>query len=346
MPITKTLYGETANNESVNKFVLSNENNVEVHIIEYGACVTNIIVPDKTNKPTDVVLGYDTLSGYEKGSASHGAFVGRVANRIKNSCFEVDGKKYDLTPNVGKNHLHGTLSAYVFSGEIKGESLVLKGISKSSDEGYPGDLDITITYTLTNENAIVMDYIAHTTAPTILNLTNHAYFNLNGHDSGDVHGHTLFIDADKYTPSDEEACTTGEIDSVFNTPMDFTKEKEIGADINEDFAQLIMSKGYDHNYVLNKSEGELALFARATGEKSKIAMEMYTTQPGVQFYTGNHLENDKNKLGKNGAIYKKRSGFCMETQHFPCASYHSHFPSIELFPENEYHHTSVYKFLF
>ncbi len=345
MPITKKFYDKTSNGKDVFEFVLSNDNGVYVHIIEYGASLTKIIVPDTGNNPTDVLLGYDKLSDYEKGTAYHGAFVGRVANRIKNGVFDLDGKTYNLIKNNGNNFLHGSLHRHVFSGEIQNDSLVLTGISEHGEDGFPGDLDITITYKLTNENAIVIDYIAHTNAPTILNLTNHSYFNLNGHDTGDIYKHTLMISADNYTPADEETCPTGEVISTLGTPMDFTSEKQIGKHINDEFNQLQMAKGYDHNYILNKAIGELALFACAKSDKSGIAMEMYTTQPGVQFYSGNFLENDSVKAGKNGANYNRHNGFCMETQHYPCSPSYSHFPSIELFPDDEYHHTTVYKFL-
>ncbi len=342
MSITSNLYGRTQSGKDVFEYILSNDD-MTVHIIEYGATITKIIVPDKNKKPTDVILGYDDLETYEKGGAFHGAFVGRVANRIKGSAFEIDDKIYHLQPNDGKNHLHGTLCKYVFNGKIQGDSLVLETISPDGDDGFPGDLNIKITYTLTAENGIVMDYIATTNESTIINLTNHSYFNLNGHSSGDILNHKLLIDANEYTPANDEICPTGEIAKTTMTPMDFTNFKTIGEDINKDFDQLTMAGGYDHNYILNKEKGELAMVVRAIGDESNIMMEMLTTQPGVQFYTGNFLENDT-QTGKNETKYKKRNGFCLETQHYPCATSYNHFPSIVLRPNEEYHHTTIYEF--
>ncbi len=346
MAVTSNFFARTTEEKKdVYEFILTNKNGVKVHIIEYGASITKIIVPDKNGNPTDVVLGYDTLQQYEKGTASHGAFVGRVANRIKNSEFEIDGKVYHLTPNSGKHHLHGVLNKYVFHGKIHGDSAVFQATSPDGEDGMPGELKLTVKYTLTEENALVMDYIANTNEPTIINLTNHSYFNLNGHSSGDMLSHKLYINADKFTPSDKESCPIGTIENVHGTPMDFLNSKLIGQHINDDYEQIQMANGYDHNYVLNKEKGELALFACAVGNESHISMEMYTTQPGVQLYTGNYLESDAQQPAKDGAIYKKYHGFCMETQHFPCSTSYKNFPSIKLMPKEEYHQTTIYKFI-
>ncbi len=343
MPITKQLYGTTKHGENVFEYTLTNTSGTMVKIIEYGCTVTQVDIKGTNGKVYDVVLGYNSLAEYEEGTVSHGAFIGRHANRIENSQFSVQGKTYTLDANNGNNHLHGTFSRKVFAGAINDDKLMLKAVSEDGEEGFPGEMDICVTYHLTNEDSLVMDYVATTNAPTIINLTNHAYFNLNGQNGGDVLSTELFIDADTYTTINEQTCPTGEIVSVKGTPFDFTKPKIIGRDMLKENEQICLANGYDHNFVLNKENGELTKIACAHSKNSGITMTVYTTQPAVQLYTGNFLQDDIPK-GKHGEKYKQYEGFCLETQHFPCTPSHSHFPSITLLPNEEYHHITIYSF--
>ncbi len=343
MPITKTIYGTTKQGKEVYEYTLTNLNGTIVKIIEYGCTVTQIVLKGKDEHLYDVILGYNTLEEYESGTVSHGAFIGRHANRIENSEFSVEGKTYQLEPNNGKNHLHGTFSSKIFMSEIVEDKLVLKAVSEHMEEGFPGELQVCVTYSLTNEDALVMDYVATTNKPTIINLTNHAYFNLSGHSSENILGTELFIDADTFTKINEETCPTGEIISVKGTPFDFTSMKPIGKDMLLTNEQIKLANGYDHNFILNKEVGELTKAAFAQNSNSGISMTVYTTQPAVQLYTGNYLQDDA-QIGKHGNLYKQYEGFCLETQHFPCTPSHTHFPSITLMPEEEYHHTTIYSF--
>lgn len=343
MSITSKYYGRTKTGAEIYQYTLENANGMKVCVIEYGCIVTNVWVPDNGGVLRDVVLGYRELADYEAGTASLGSFVGRYANRIEKAQFTLNGKTYYLEPNDGANHLHGTFGRLTYQGSIVDDSLVLTGRSPDGDDGFPGNMDITVTYKLTDDNALVMDYTAVTDAPTIINLTNHTYFNLDGCDGGDVLHQELWLDADRFTEGNAETCPTGRILPVRGTPMDFTKPKAIGRDMDCGDEQLRMASGYDHNFVLNKDGGMLALGAIAKSPVSGIRMEMYTTQPGVQLYTGNFLEND-GVPGKNGKPHTKHQGFCLETQHFPCTPSHPEFPSVTLVPDEEYHETTVYQF--
>ena len=343
MSITSAYYGRTQNGEEVYQYTLQNASGMRVQVIEYGCAITHIWVRDNAGEMRDVVLGYDTFEGYENGSASHGAFVGRYANRIENSVFTIDGKTYDLAPNDGKNHLHGVLARSVFKGRIEADKLVLEYHSPNGEEGFPGNLEVAVTYSLTDSGAFVLDYIATTDAKTILNFTNHSYFNLDGQESACALAQTLQINANVFTEGNAETCPTGRILPVAGTPFDFTTAKPIGSEINADNAQLKMANGYDHNFVLDKEPGALEKVAVAHSNVTGITMETYTTQPGMQLYTGNFL-GAQTVPGKNGRAFVKNQGFCLETQHYPCTPSHPEFPSVTLMPEDEYHETTIYKF--
>ena len=343
MSITSTFFGRTQSGRDVYLYTLENKNGMRVEVIEYGCAVKSIIVPDRTRGARDVVLGYATLEDYELATASVGAFVGRVANRIENAVFTVEGKTYHLAQNNGKNHLHGVLNKTVFHASVEDDRLALRYTSPDGEEGFPGTVEICVTYTLTDENALVMDYTATTDETTILNFTNHSYFNLVGAESGSIEEQTLMIRAKEFCEGNEETCPTGRILPVAGTPFDFTKEKPIGRDLFSDDPQLRMAHGYDHNFVLDKDYGELALVATAYSARTGIVMDTYTTQPGMQLYTANFLGNDT-QPGKTGAMHANYQAFCLETQHYPCTPSHPEFPSIEVHPDEEYHETTIYKF--
>lgn len=339
-------FGVTKSGEKVNEYIISNPGGLEVHVLNYGCVIKNILVPTKKG-PVDVVIGHDTLADYEndfnsQGSTCCGAFVGRYANRIENAVFSVGGRAYHLEANNGKNHLHGTFPRKIYEVKSFGDTLLLEAESPDGEDGFPGNLKISVRYILTEDNALRMDYRVSSDADTVLNLTNHTYFNLDG--EGDVLNQKLKLYASRYLEGNNETCPTGRILPVAGTPMDFTRAKPIGRDIQAEYSQLQMCGGYDHNFILDKEPGMLALAAVARSEKTGITMETYTTQPGVQLYTSNSLQNDT-RPGKTGGIYGRYQGFCLETQHYPCTPSHPEFPSVELRPGEEYHETTIYKFL-
>lgn len=339
-------FGVTKSGEKVNEYIISNPGGLEVHVLNYGCVIKNILVPTKKG-PVDVVIGHDTLADYEndfnsQSSTCCGAFVGRYANRIENAVFSVGGRAYHLEANNGKNHLHGTFPRKIYEVKSFGDTLLLEAESPDGEDGFPGNLKISVRYILTEDNALRMDYRVSSDADTVLNLTNHTYFNLDG--EGDVLNQKLKLYASRYLEGNNETCPTGRILPVAGTPMDFTRAKPIGRDIQAECSQLQMCGGYDHNFILDKEPGMLALAAVARSEKTGITMETYTTQPGVQLYTSNSLQNDT-RPGKTGGIYGRYQGFCLETQHYPCTPSHPEFPSVELRPGEEYHETTIYKFL-
>ena len=339
-------FGVTKSGEKVNEYIISNPGGLEVHVLNYGCVIKNILVPTKKG-PVDVVVGHDTLADYEndfnsQSSTCCGAFVGRYANRIENAVFSVGGRAYHLEANNGKNHLHGTFPRKIYEVKSFGDTLLLEAESPDGEDGFPGNLKISVRYVLTEDNALRMDYRVSSDADTVLNLTNHTYFNLDG--EGDVLNQKLKLYASRYLEGNNETCPTGRILPVAGTPMDFTRAKPIGRDIQAEDSQLQMCGGYDHNFILDKEPGMLALAAVARSEKTGITMETYTTQPGVQLYTSNSLQNDT-RPGKTGGIYGRYQGFCLETQHYPCTPSHPEFPSVELRPGEEYHETTIYKFL-
>ena len=344
--VKKEAFGKTPGGEEVELYTLTNSSGMKAKIITYGAILTELDVPDRAGKLGDVVLGYDDLKDYLGGHPFFGATVGRVANRIAKGEFTLGGKKYKVAVNNGPNALHGGLKGFdkvVWKAESEthpdGVAVKFTYVSKDGEEGYPGTLTATVVYTLTNDNALRLDYTAKTDKPTPVNLTNHSYFNLAGTKSGSILDHEIMINADRYTPTDETLIPTGEIKPVKDTPLDFTKSHKIGERIEQIKSDPV---GYDHNFVLNHEGKELALAARVYEPKTGRVMEMLTTEPGVQFYTGNFL--DGKQKGKGGVKYDQYTGFCLEAQHYPDSVNKPNFPSTILQPGKTYTQTTVYKF--
>ncbi len=341
--IEKEYFGQTKESETVYRYTLKNSKGMCVRFLNYGCIIQSILVPDKDGRPVDVVLGYDDLNGYEAGSCFFGTFVGRYANRIKGACFTLNGRTYHLEKNDGDNHLHGAYCRQVFEGHIAGNSLIFTRTSPDGEEGYPGTVSIEVRYTLTEENALEIEYSAATDADTVMNFTNHSYFNLNG-DGKDILGHTLQITSERYTEADAQTLPTGRILPVEGTPMDFCAGKQIGKDLLSDWEPLKMAQGYDHNYILNGDAGTLRKFAQSTGDKSGITLEAFTTQVAVQLYTGNYVDGDTAPFGKGGIRYPRYAGFCLETQHYPCSPNFPEFPSTVVHPGEEYREKTIYRF--
>ena len=343
--VQSKLFGKTDDGKEVTLYELVNADGLRATVMDYGAILVDLQVPDRDGKLADINLGFDELEPYIKRNPLFGAVVGRYANRIENAGFTIDGIEYKITPNAGKNHIHGgnkkRFDKVVWKGKKirtdKGAGVQFFYLSRDGDEGFPGNLNCTVTYTLTNNNELKINYQATTDKSTVVNLTNHAYFNLAGAGNGDVLGHEMMINADFYTPGDKALIPTGEILSIKDTPLDFTEPKTIGARIK----QLTETRGYDHNYVLKNADGSLALAARVYEPGSGRIMEVYTTEPGVQLYTANGM---KNLQGKDGKIYQNHYGFCLETQHFPDSPNKPHFPSPILRPGDKYDTTTVFKF--
>jgi aldose 1-epimerase len=321
---------------------------MEARIMTYGGIVVSLKVPDKNGKFGDVVLGYDNLDDYVKNNPFFGALVGRYGNRIAKGKFTLGGKEYTLALNNAPNNLHGGPIGFdkrvwkVAKVDVSqdGPRLELTYLSKDGEEGFPGNLNVTATYTLTDDNGLRVDYTATTDKATLCNLTQHSYFNLAG--KGDILNHLVFINADKLTPVDNTLIPTGELKPVAGTPFDFRTATAIGARINADDEQIKFGSGYDHNWVVNKPLGKLGLMARVTEPTTGRAMEVWSTEPGVQFYTGNFL--DGSITGKGGWVYQRRNGFCFEPQHYPDSPNHPQFPSAELKPGQTYQNTIIYKF--
>ncbi len=321
---------------------------MEVTVSSYGGIISSINVPDRDGAVADVTLGCGSLEDYKKHSPYFGAIIGRFGNRIGGSKFSIDGNEYNFVANNDVNHLHGGSVGFdkvvwdsaEFS-EEGAQCLKLKYTSLDGEEGYPGKLNVEVLYKVTEDGELIIEYTAKTDKPTHVNLTNHAYFNLAGHDSGNVLEHELLINSDLYTPTDSGNIPTGEIRSVENSPFDFRVAKAIGQDIRAEDDQIKYGGGYDHNYVVNKLPEEIAHAATAKDLQSGRIMEVYTTEPGIQFYTGNFMDNIP---GKGGVVYNGNDGFCLETQHFPDSPNKSMFPSTRLDPGQVYHSVTIYKF--
>lgn len=341
MPVTKRSFGTLSTGEPVSCYTLDN-GAVRVSILDYGCTIQSILVPDREHRMVDVVLGYDSAAGYEEGCSSFGAFVGRYANRIAHSRFSLNGRMVFLKPNEGESHLHGVFSRCLYEAQMGEDSVTFRRRSPAGEEGYPGALDITVTCALGRDNGLRLDYRVTTDADTVLNLTNHSYFNLSGHDSGEVGAQMLRLNADQITPLGPGSIPTGEFRDVTGTPFDFRSPKAIGRDIEAQDEQLRLGSGYDHNYVLTQPGLERP-FAVAESAKTGIVLECFTTQPGVQLYTGNFIQTDT-ALDKAKAAYGRRSGFCLETQHFPDSPNKPEFPSTLLRAGEEYHQVTVYRF--
>lgn len=336
-------FGVTESGETVTRWTLQNSAGMSARIISYACAVQSIAVPDGNGAPIDVALGYDDLAGYEAGGCYFGAFVGRYANRIKGASFELNGRRYTLEQNDGRNHLHGIFCRQVFDGATENDTLVFRRVSPDGEEGYPGTLAFEVRYTLQEDNALVIKYRAETDADTVVNFTNHTYFNLNG--AGDILNHRLTLAASRFTEGNAEILPTGKILPVDGTPMDFRGGKVIGEGIASDYEQIALCRGYDHNFILDTGGNLMRQFAEAEGDISGIRLKAYTTQPAVQLYTGNYVDDDTAPLGKNGVRYPRYAGFCLETQHYPCSPNYPQFPSTVLRPGETYRHTTIYRFL-
>jgi len=334
--------------KKTNLFKLENKNGVVAYITNYGARVVSLVVPDKDNKPTDVVLGYDSVkSNQKKGEPFFGAIIGRYGNRIAKGKFSLAGKDYQLQVNDGVNTLHGGTDGFYGkvwdAKQVDKQTIEMSYLSKDGEAGYPGNVNVKVVYTLTDDNGLKIDYTATTDKETILNLTNHAYFNLNGEGSKTILDHELMIAADGFTPVDTTLIPTGKIQTVKGTPFDFTTAKTIGRDIETTDEQLKNGKGYDHNFALNENKDNHPV-AVVKSPSTGIVMEVYTTEPGIQFYSGNFLTG-ADKDGKGGKSYPLRSAFCLETQHFPDSPNQASFPSTVLKPGETYKTSTTYKFL-
>ena len=349
LQVRKETFGKTADGKPVDLYTLTNSNGLEVRAMTYGGIIVSMRVPDRKGKLADVVLGHDDFDGYLVNPPYFGAIVGRYANRIANGTFTLDGVKYTLPKNDGQNTLHGGLigfnkviwDAKEFKNE-KGVGVAFNYLSKDGEEGFPGNLKVKVSYTLTNENQLIIDYEATTDKATPINLTQHTYFNLAGEGNGDILGHEVMLNADRFTPADKTLIPTGEIRPVKGTPLDFTTPATIGSRINDNYEQLVIGHGYDHNFVIKRKDNSLTLAARAREPNSGRVLEVYTTEPAVQLYSGNFL--DGTIVGKQGHAYKKRDGFCLETQHFPDSPNHPDFPSTILRPGTTFRSQTVFKF--
>lgn len=352
MNVQKEPFGTLPDGRSVELYTLTNSSGVTAKITNYGGHVVSLVVPDGKGAMEDVLLGHDKLEKYLDRTTNpyFGCIIGRYGNRIGKARFTLDGKEYVLAANDGVNHLHGGVNGFdrqlwkakpFTTKDTAG--LELSYVSKDMEEGYPGKLKVTVIYTLTDDNQLRIDYRAVTDKPTVCNLTNHMYFNLAGQGKGNILGHELMLNASAFTPVDEGLIPTGEIRPVQGTPMDFTVPTAIGARIDADYDQLRYAKGYDHNWVLNKKKGsEMSLAASVYEPSARRLMEVWTTEPGIQFYTGNFL--DGTITGKGGKVYGQRCAFCLETQHFPDSPNKPNFPSVVLRPGEVYQTTTIYKF--
>lgn len=336
---------------TIRKFSFGNDRGVRLSVLNLGGTITSLFVPDRRGTLADVVLGYDDPRRYLDASPYFGAIIGRYGNRIANGRFSLDGNVYRLATNDGPNHLHGGVRGFdkvmwdVEPFDMNGRrGLILTYTSMDGEEGYPGKLEARVTYALTDENVLEVEYVATAERPTPVNLTHHSYFNLAGHDQGDVLGHELQIDAAAFTPTGQTQIPTGEIRSVEGSPFDFRTPRPIGDQILADDEQLRYGLGYDHNFVLTRDgrHGDMVRAARVVEPASGRSMEVWTTEPGVQFYSGNQL--DGSITGKGGAIYERHAGFCLETQHFPDSPNQPHFPSTILYPGERYHSRTSYAF--
>jgi aldose 1-epimerase len=346
--VSRASFGQMPDGTAVESFTLRNSHGIEVKAITYGAIITSVRVPDRAGELADIVLGYDDLAGYLSKPSYFGAVVGRYGNRIAKGRFTLDGKTYTLATNNGPNHLHGGVKGFdkvVWKGEpgssADNPSVTFRYTSRDGEEGYPGTLEARVTYTLTDRDELRFEYAATTDKPTVVNLTQHSYFNLTGGKS-DILGHELTIEADRFTPVDATLIPTGPLAPVEGTPLDFRRPTAVGARIGRDDEQLKNGKGYDHNFVLNRRGEGLVHAVRLVDPRSGRTLDVQTTEPGVQFYSGNFL--DGTITGKGGVVYKQRWALCLETQHFPDSPNQPAFPSTVLRPGKEYRSTTVLTF--
>lgn len=349
MSIKKKRFGQTPDKREITMYTLTNKNGVSATFLDYGAIILKLLVPDAKGKVEDVVLGYDNLDGYLTNGPGFGSFIGRHANRIGEAKFTINGTTYELEKNDGDNNLHGGSIGYnkmVYETEYFEEDgsnvIEFSRLSPHMEQGFPGNLDVTVTYTLTDDNELLIEYLAVSDKDTLVNLTNHSYFNLAGHKSGSVLGQKIMVKADKFTPTTDDLIPTGEMADVTGTPMDFRTLKAIGTDIHEEYKPLKQAGGYDHNYVLNTTKGEIEKVAELVDEKSGRKMEVFTDLPGIQIYSANFLSEDKNCKG--GAVYHKQDAICFETQFFPDSCNKTEFASCLLKAGHEFDYATLYKF--
>ena len=340
MSITSEYYGHTSDGKEIKLFTLTNKNNLTVRVSNFGGIITSIHTPDREGISGDVVLGYDHLRDYEDNSPYFGALIGRYANRIREGQFQLAGKKYQLGRNHGRHSLHGGKQGFdkaIWKADVNGpDELILRYLSHDDEEGFPGNLEVSASYSLNDDNELKIDYKASSDKKTIISLTNHSYFNLSAGRSPTINDHELYINANRYTDVDEELIPTGEIKNVQATTFNFLSPEVVGNAIKA------REQGFDHNFVLNDSEHSVKVAATLYDPHSGRFLEIFTTQPGLQFYTGNHL--DMINLGKYGQRYAKHAGLCLETQSFPDAPNNPDFPSTVLKPGELYHQSTIYKF--
>lgn len=349
MKISKSEFGKTKRGEAATLYTIMNDNGMKVSFTDFGAHIVGIVVPDAKGNPADVALGFDNIEGYEENVPNFGAFVGRNANRIGGASFKLNGKEYELDKNDGRNNLHSGFIGYnklFYEAEIYEEedvtSIEFTRLSPHMEQGFPGNLDVSVTYSLTQANELIIEYLAISDHDTVVNLTNHTYFNLSGHNGGSILNHKVWIKANQFTPTDKELIPTGELWDVTGTPMDFRTLKTVGQDIDADYEPLKLAGGYDHNYVLDIGGHDAEKVAEVVEEKSGRKMEIFTDRPGIQLYTGNMLGPVNNS--KNGAVYHKRDGMCFETQSFPNSCNLDNFSTSIQKAGKEYYTVTIYKF--
>ena len=345
MSIATTNFGKTKDGAAVTRYTITNKNGLSVSAIDYGANIVSLMVPDKNGILEDIVLGFDDVAGYEVNGCFFGAFIGRHGNRIGQAKFELNGKTYELEKNDGANNLHGGTPGYhqvMYQASTTDNSVTFSRVSPDMEQGYPGNLDISLTYTLTDDDELKLDYVTKSDQDTLCNLTNHSYFNLKGHKGGEITDHIVTIKANGFTGTSDDLIPDGSIVDVTDTPMDFRKPRRVADDIDSDYAPIVLAGGYDHNFVLDKPEGSFEKVAEVTEETSGRTMEVYTDLPGMQLYSGNFIEKEN---GKERQIYTKRTGICFETQYFPNSINVPEFTPCVLKASDTFRSTTVYKFV-
>ncbi len=345
MSISTKSFGKTQDGKEVTMYTIQNKNGLKVSTIDYGANIVSLMVPDATGKMDDIVLGFDDVSGYEDNGCFFGAFIGRHGNRIGQAKFALDGVTYELEKNDGANNLHGGTPGYhkvMYQVSTTEDSITFTRTSPDMEQGFPGALDIKLTYTLTDENELVLDYETKSDKDTLCNLTNHSYFNLKGHDGGEITDHIVTLKANGYTATSDDLIPDGTIVDVTDTPMDFRSPRRVGDDIDSDYDAIVLAGGYDHNFVLDKEEGAYEKVAKVSEPSSGRKMEVYTDLPGMQLYSGNFIEREE---GKGGHVYTRRNGICFETQYFPNSINVESFAPCVLKAGETFHSRTAYRFL-
>lgn len=344
MSVEKKAYGKTKKGQTVHQYILRNENGLEVRCIDYGCRITHVFAPGRNGETADVVFGFDTLEAYENDTSLQGALVGRFAGRIQNASFTINSKRYQLPKNDGNNHLHGTFSDTVFAGSVTGENSVeFRYTSPDGEEGFPAEVALTVCYTLTGQNELVLDYQAKSNADTHVNLTNHTYFNLAGHQAESLQGQTLWLGSNRFLESGQDFCPTGRILGVENGAFDFRDEKPILRDIEKQDPQIKQANGYDHSFVIEKQRAEaFSMAAIARHPASGRILRVFTSQPSVHLYTANGMNGSL--AGKAGSLLKQHGTFCLETQHYPDSPNQPDFPTTLLQAGEKFHEVTVYQF--